>query len=113
MAFTATQYLFKSTIYTATTTATQGAYVVPAATRFSIVAFTLTNTNTANLTTFADVSLFDGTTAFPIGVKFPLYPGGNLIIEGICKHTLPTGGSVLVTPYSTFVTGVMTGVEIT
>lgn len=113
MAFTASQYLFKPSTFTATTTATQGAYTVPASTRFSIIAMTLANTATTNKITFVDVSLFDGATAYPILTRAPLYPGGALIVEGIQKHTLPTSGAVYVTPYATIVTGVMTGVEIT
>lgn len=113
MTFTATQYLFKSTIFTATTTATVGTYVVPAATRFSVLALTIANTASTNVTTYADVSLFDGTTAYPLGVKMPLYPGGNLIIEALAKHVLPTGGAVYVTAYATNVSAVMSGVEIT
>lgn len=113
MAFTATQFLFKATTFTATTTATQGAYVVPVSTRASLIAFTLTNINTTGAMAFADVSLFDGTTAYPLLVKAPLYPGGALIVEGIEKHVLPSGGAVYCTPYSTFVTGNLTAVEIT
>ena len=121
MSFTATQYLFKASTFTATTTATQGSttataangYVVPAATRFSVIAFTLTNTSTANQTTYADIALFDGTTSWPLVAKIPLYPGGAQIIEGAQKHILPTGGSMYVTPYATIVTAIMTGVEVT
>ncbi len=113
MAITATQYLFKASIPTATTTATVGAYVVPAATRFQIIAMTVANTSSVNLTTYADVSLFDGTTAYPVGVKMALYPGGNLVIQGVQKHLLPTGGAAYITPYSTFVSVIMTGVEVT
>lgn len=113
MAFTATQYLFKPLVPTTTNTATVGAYTVPAATRFSIIAMTLSNTATTNLTTYADIALFDGTTAYPILVKTPLYPGGLVIVEGVNKHTLPTSGAVYVTAYSTNVCVVMSGVEIT
>lgn len=113
MGFSATQYLFKASIPTSTVTATVGAYTVPAATRFSIIAMTLTNTATTNVVTYADVSLFDGTTAFPVGVKLPLYPGGNLSVDGIDKHILPTGGQVLVTAYATNVCAIVSGVEVT
>lgn len=113
MAFTATQYLFKPTTFTATTTATVGGYAVPASTKFSIIALTVSNTATTNLTTYADVLLFDGTTAYTMLQKAPLYPGGSLVVEGVQKHILPTGGSVYVTPYSTFVSAQMSGVEIT
>lgn len=113
MAFAATQYLFRASIPTATTTATVGAYVVPAATRFSVVALTLSNVATTNITTYADLSIFDGSTVYPLVVKAPLYPGGNLIVEGIAKHILPTGGAVYVTAYATNVAAVMSGVEIT
>jgi len=113
MTFTATQYLFKASIPTSTVTATVGAYTVPASTRFAIVAMTVANTATTNLTTYADVSLFDGTTAYPIAVKVPLYPGGNIVMQGFQKHILPTGGAVYVTAYSTNVCAIMTGNEIT
>ncbi len=124
MAFTVSQYLFKASIFTATTTATQGTsaatassgYTVPAATRFSIIAMTLTNTSTTNAMAFADVSLYDGTTAstvIPLLVKTPLYPGGTLVVEGAQKHTLATGGAVYVTAYATNVAAIMSGVEIT
>ena len=113
MAFTATQYLFKASVPTSTVTATAGGYTVPASTRFSIVAMTLANTATNSKTTYADVSLFDGVTAYPVLVNAPIYPGSSLIVEGMQKHTLPTGGAVYVTAYSTFVSAVMSGVEIT
>ena len=113
MTITATQYLFKASTFTATTTATVGSYTVPASTRGQIVAVTLTNTATTNLTTYADVSLWDGTTAYPLLVKTPLYPGGAVIVEGAAKHCLPTSGAVYVTPYATFVSAIMTAVELT
>lgn len=121
MAFTATQYLFKASNFTATTSATMGSttattsdgYVVPAATRFSIIALTLTNTATTNQVTFADVQAYNGTTAYTIAQKVELYPGGMVVIEGIQKHILPTGGAIYVAPYATIVSGVMSGVEIT
>jgi hypothetical protein len=113
MAFSATQYLFKASMPTSIVTTTVGGYTVPAATRFSIIAMTLANTATTNVMTYADVSLFDGTTAYPVGVKFPLYPGGNLVVQGMQKHTLPSGGAAYVTAYSTNVSVIMTGVEIT
>ena len=113
MAFTATQYLFKASIPTSTVTATVGSYTVPASTRFQIVALTVANTATTNLTTYADVSMYDGATAYPIAVKIPLYPGGNVIMQGVQKHLLPTGGGVYVTAYSTNVCAVMSGIEVT
>lgn len=113
MTVTATQYLFKASIPTSTVTATVGAYTVPASTRLQINAVTLTNTATTNLTTYADVSLFDGTTAYPLVVKTPLYPGGAQFIEGAQKHCLPTGGAVYVTFYSTFGCAIMSGTELT
>lgn len=112
MAFSATQYLFKASIPTSTVTATVGAYTVPAATRFGIIALTLANTSTTNAMAYADVALFDGTTAYPMGTKMPLYPGGNLKVQAVAKHTLPTGGAVYVTTYATNVSAIMTGVEI-
>lgn len=113
MAFTATQYLFKATLPAATTTATVGGYTVPAATRFGIIALTLANTATTNVTAFCDVSLWDGAIAYPILVKTPLYPGGNLKVAELSHHTLPTGGAVYVTAYATNVSAILTGVEIT
>lgn len=112
MAFTASQYLLKASIFAATTTATVGAYTVPASTNFQIIAMTLTNTSTTNAMAYADVALFDGVTAYPMLVKTPLYPGGSLIVEGMQKHSLPSGGAAYVTPYATNVSAVMSGVEI-
>ena len=112
MAITASQYLFKASIPTSTTTATVGAYTVPASTRAQIIAVTIANTASTNLTTYADVSLFDGTTAYPLVVKAALYPGGNLIVQGVAKHVLPTGGAVYVSAYATFVSVVATYVEL-
>lgn len=118
MAFTATQYLFKATNHTATTTATVGAYTVPAATRGEIMALTLANTSSGNLMNYADVSVYDGTVAsgvYPITVKAPIYPGGNLVVYAMAKQVLPTGGAVYVTPYATagVLTSVMTIIEVT
>lgn len=113
MAFTATQFLFRASIPTSTTTATVGGYTVPASTRFEVLALTLVNTATTNVTTFADVSMWDGTTAYPLLVKAPLYPGGNIIVDGITKHALPTSGAVYVTAYATNVSAIMSGVEVT
>lgn len=113
LTITSSQYIFKGTIFTATTTATMGAYTVASGTRFQVVALTLCNTSTTNAMAFVDVSLFDGTTAFPNLTKAPLYPGGNLIVNGLEKHVLPTSGAVYVTPYATNVSGQMSGVEIT
>lgn len=106
MTITATQYLFKATNHTATTTATVGSYVVPAATKGQVIALTLANTSTGNLMNYADVAIFDGTTQYPLLTKAPVYPGGCLVVAGIEKHVLPTGGSAYVTPYAT--AGVMT-----
>lgn len=101
MSFTATQYLFKPSVLTASTTATVGGYVVPAATRGQILALTLSNTSTVNIMNYADVALFDGTTANNIVTKMPIFPGGAGIVVGVEKHILPTGGAVYVTPYAT------------
>lgn len=113
MSFTATQYLFKATVSTATTTATVGAYTVPAATRGMVNALTISNTATTNVTAYADVSLWDGTTANPFLVKVPLYPGGSLAVESIVKQVMPTGGGIYLTAYATNVSAMMTVVEIT
>lgn len=113
MSFTATQFLFKASIPTSTTTATVGAYTVPAATRASIIALTVSNIATTNVMTFADIDLYDGATAYRLVTKAPLYPGGSLIVEGVTKHVLPTGGAVYVSAYATNVSAIMTAVEIT
>ncbi len=113
MPITASQYLFKAVAPTATTTATVGAYTVPASTRFQIIALTLANTATTNLVTYVDIALWDGTNQWPMGTKIPLYPGGVTIVEGAQKHTLPTSGAVYVTGYATFVSAIMSGFEIT
>lgn len=102
----ATQYLFKATNHTSTTTATVGAYTVPASTRAQTITLTCANTSTGNLMNYVDVSIWDGATAYPVLVKAPVYPGGNLVVEGAAKHVLPTGGGYYVTPYAT--AGVMT-----
>ncbi len=115
MTITSSQYLFKASIPTATTTATVGGYTVPAATRGQIVALTLSNTATTNVTTYCDVSLYDGTSAsnsYPIVVKAPLYPGGTLVVESLAKHVLPTGGAVYVTAYATNLSAIMSLVEL-
>lgn len=115
MAFTATQYLFKATNHTSTTTATVGAYTVPASTRAMALAMTCANTSTGNLMNYVDIAIFDGTTQYPLLTKAPVYPGGNLVVQGFEKHVLPTGGAIYATPYAT--AGVMTSavsyVEIT
>lgn len=113
MTFTATQYLFKASVPTSTVTATVGAYTVPAATRASVIALTISNVATTNITAYADVDLFDGTTAYRLMTKAPLYPGGTLMVEGVQKHVLPTGGAVYVTAYATNVSAIMSAVEIT
>lgn len=112
-AISATQYLFKASVPTSTTTATVGAYTVPAATRGQIVTLTLSNTATTNITTYCDVSLFDGTTQYPALVKAPLYPGGMLAVESLAKHVLPTSGAVYVTAYATNVSAILSLVELT
>ena len=112
MTISATQYLFKASIPTSTVTATVGAYTVPASTRGQVVAVTIANTSTTNLTTYADVALFDGSVAYPVVTRATIYPGGNLIVEGVAKHVLPTGGAVYVTGYATFISAVMTVVEL-
>lgn len=108
----ATQYLFKASIVTSTTLATVGSYTVPASTRGQIVALTLSNTASTNITAFCDVSLFDGTTAYPIVVKAPLYPGGSLAVESLAKHVLPTSGAVYVAGYATNVCAILSLVEL-
>lgn len=114
MAFAATQYLFKASAITSTTTATVGAYTVPASTRLSLIALTLANTASTNVTAYADVHLYDGATAYAVVVKTPLYPGGSVVVEGVEKHILPTGGGVYVTSYSTTgVTAILAGIEVT
>ncbi len=102
MTFTASQYLFKASALTATTTATVGGYTVPAATRGMVIALTISNSATSNIMNYVDTGIFDGTNTFVVGgVKTPLYPGGSLNIIGIEKHVLPTGGAIYVTPYAT------------
>ena len=114
MAFTATQWLFKASALTSTTTATVGSYTVPAATRGQIVALSLANSATTNVVAYVDVALYDGSTAYTLLQKAPLYPGGALIAEGFQKHSLPTGGGVYVTSYSTTgVTAALTVIEVT
>lgn len=115
MAFTASQYLFKATNHTSTTTATVGAYTVPASTRGEVMALTCANTSTGNLMNYVDVSVYDGSTAYPVAVKAPVYPGGNLTVYAVAKQVMPTGGAIYVTPYATagVLTSVMTVVEIT
>lgn len=115
MAFTATQYMFEASALTSTTTATVGSYNVPASTRGMVVAVTVANTSTGNAMNYVDLALFDGSVAYNIGGrKLPVYPGGSVIVAGVEKHVLPTGGSVRATAYAT--TGldvVATIVEIT
>ncbi len=116
MAFTATQYLFKPSIHTATTTATVGAYVVPAATRGMGIACTIANSaTTSGVRNWVDIQIFDGTTAWDIaGKRTPIDPGGSLVVIGFEKHVLPTGGAVYITPYATNgVTAALTIVEVT
>ncbi len=115
MSFTATQYLFKASALTATTTATVGVYTVPASTRGMIIALTISNSATSNVMNYCDVGLSDGTNTYTIGgVKTPLYPGGSLTIVGVEKHVLPTGGYIAVTAYATTgVNAVATIIEVT
>ena len=114
MAFTATQYLFKASLVTSTTTATVGSYTVPASTRGMVVAVPVANTSTGNAMNYADVATFDGSTAYSVGTKLPIYPGGSLIVEGVQKHVLPTGGAVYVTAYATTgLSAVATIIEVT
>ncbi len=115
MTFTASQYLFKGTNHTSTTTATVGGYVVPAATRGEVMALTLANSSSGNLMNYADVSIYDGATVFPVAVKAPVYPGGNLTVYAVAKQVLPTGGAVYITPYATagVLTSIMTVIEVT
>lgn len=114
MTITASQYLFKATNHTSTTTATVGAYVVPAATKGQGIAMTCANTSTGNLMNYVDVAIYDGATTYPLLTKAPVYPGGNLVVVGFEKHVLPTGGAMYVTPYATagVLTSAMTIVEI-
>lgn len=115
MAFSATQYLFKATNHTSTTTATVGAYVVPAATKGMGIALSCANTSTGNLMNYVDVAIYDGATVYPLLTKAPVYPGGNLIVAGVEKHVLPTGGAYYVTPYATagVLTSALTIIEVT
>lgn len=112
-AITATQYLFRASVPTSTTLATVGAYTVPAGTRGQIVSLTLTNTATTQRTTYCDVSLFDGSTAFTIVRAAPLFPGGFCVIEGAAKHVLPTSGAVYIAAYATVISAAMSLVELT
>jgi hypothetical protein len=115
MAFTATQYLLKTSILTSTTLTSVGSYTVPAATRGWVQAVTVANTATTNVTNYVDVALYDGATPYYIaGKKTPLYPGGSIIVVGAEKHVLPTGGSIYVAAYATSAVDVVaTIVEIT
>lgn len=102
MTITATQYLFLATTLTSTTTASSvGAYTVPTGTRAQIIAVTVANMATTNITNYADVSIYNGTAAFGLVKKAPLYPGGTFIAVGAEKHSLPTSGAVQVTTYAT------------
>ena len=101
MAFTATQYLFKASIITATTANTVGSYTVPASTRGMIIGLTLANTATSNAINYADIGLNNGSTTYFIARKTPVPPGGSVVAVGVEKHVLPTGGSIQVTAYGT------------
>lgn len=115
MAFTATQYLFKASTITATTTATVGAYTVPASTRGSVIALTIANTATTFTRNYFEVEIWDGAAAYNVtGQRTPIDPGASYVVEGIQKHILPTGGGIYVTVYAT--TGVdaaMSVIEVT
>jgi len=114
MAFTATQYLFKASIITATTANTVGSYTVPASTRGMILGLTLANSATSNAMNYADIGINNGTTTFYVAVKTPIPPGGSVVAVGVEKHVLPTGGSIQVTAYATTgIDAVATIVEIT
>lgn len=103
MTITATQYLFKAVALTATTSATSiGGYVVPALMVAQVVAVTISNSATSNITNYVTAGIFDGTNTYPVsGVKTPVYPGGSFVVVGAEKHILPSGGSFQVIPYAT------------
>lgn len=115
MAFTATQYLFKASLTTATTFATVGSYTVPAATKGQVLALTMCNTATTFARAWCDVQIYDGATAYNIVKAMPVDPGSSAIVVGIEKHILPTGGAVYVCCYATTapLTAAMSFVEIT
>ena len=114
MAFTATQYLFKASILTATTAATVGSYTVPASTRGMILGLTLANSATSNAMNYADIGLNDGSTTYFVARKTPVPPGGSVVAVGVEKHVLPTGGSIQITAYTTTgLDAIATIVEIT
>jgi len=101
MAFTATQYLFKASIITATTANTVGSYTVPASTRGMIIGLTLANTATSNAMNYADIGLTDGLTTYFVARKTPVPPGGSVVAVGVEKHVLIATGSIQVTAYAT------------
>lgn len=116
MTITASQYVFVATTLTATTTATSiGAYTTPASTRAQVIAVTISNSATSNITNYCDVSIYNGSFSTPIsGTRTPIYPGSSFIVVGAEKHVLPTSGAVQVTPYATTGLGVaMTLIEVT
>lgn len=115
MSFTASQYLFKASNAIATTFATVGAYVVPAATRGQVIAMTAANTATTFARAWTDIQIFDGTTAYNVVRAMPIDPGSSAIVMGLEKHLLPTGGSVYFNCYATTapVTVLMTLLEVT
>lgn len=115
MTITSSQYLFKASNATATTFATIGAYTVPAATRGQVIAVTIANTATTFARAWADVQIFDGTTAYNLVRAMPVDPGSSSVVVGLEKHVLPTGGAVYFNCYATSapVTALMTIVEIT
>lgn len=116
MTITATQYVFYATTLTATTTASSvGGYTVPASTRAQLIAVTIANSATSNITNYCDVAIYNGSFSTPIGgTKTPVYPGSSLVVIGVEKHVLPTGGALQVTPYATTGLAVaMTAIEVT
>jgi hypothetical protein len=105
MSVSATGYLFVATSITATTTATSiGGYTVPAGTRGQIIAVTISNMATTNLTNYVDTFIYSNTASASYGIggrKTPVYPGGSFVVVGAEKHVLPTGGAFQVTTYAT------------
>lgn len=107
--------MFYATTLTATTTASSvGGYTVPASTRAQIIAVTIANSATNNGTNYCDVSLYNGSFSTPIGgTRTPVYPGSSLVVIGVEKHVMPTGGALQVTPYATTPLAIaMTAIEV-
>lgn len=103
MTITATQYQAFATTLTATTAATSvGGYTVPGSSKGQLIAVTIANAATTNITNYVDVALYNGSFSTPVGgVKTPVYPGSSFVVVGLEKHILPSGGAVQVTPYAT------------